>query len=71
MPSTARRVYADSEVRIAIPLGWSIVPQDELSRHRGAGAFLGNSVRAGGKIVLEKADYVLGIRLSHRSRDGY
>ena len=60
--SKTRRVYEDSEVRIAIPTGWSIVPKDELSRNGGVGASLGNSVSgADGKVVLEKGDYVLGI----------
>ena len=60
--SKKRRVYEDSEVRIAIPPGWIVAPRDELSGNRGAGASLGNSVsEASGKVVLEKADYVLGI----------
>lgn len=61
-PHKATRIYEDAEIKVVIPAGWRVAPQDEILSHVGAGVSLGNSVSEGdGKVLMEKGRYTLGI----------
>ena len=58
----SQRMYEDAEIKVVIPPGWRIAPQDEMQRKIGAGVSLGNSVgRLDRAVLLEKNGYTLAI----------
>jgi hypothetical protein len=59
---TSPQVFEDSEVRIAVPVGWRIVPREEMLRNDGVSVSLGNSVsQPKGGLILERNGYTLSI----------
>jgi hypothetical protein len=61
--------YEDAEIKVAIPTGWRVVPEDEIKKHTKVSVSLGNSVSGGYGVFLEKNGYTLAVayNTSHAS----